>query len=163
MPEKIGLSLLENNRIRILLNSNEAIELELRRGENGHSPYSYDDSFIGIEITDNSEQQKIIELATKYATKEYGVQSLFQKGEGESAVQYESCFVDFIPEYVNKDIFLNEISFLSQLNIDLIEKIKSERCTQVTISFPMNYPEGYLEEKLEQLKNLYGKDRLRTS
>ena len=163
MPEKIGLSLLENNRIRILLNSNEAIEFELRRGENGHSPYSYDGSFIGLEITDNSEQQKIIELVTKYATKEYGIQSLFQKGEGESAVQYESCFVDFIPEYVNKDIFLNEISFLSQLNIDLIEKIKSERCTQVTISFPMNYPEGYLEEKLEQLKNLYGKDRLRTS
>lgn len=51
MSEKIGLLLLENNRIRILLNSNEPIELELRRGENGHSPYSYNDSFVGIEIT----------------------------------------------------------------------------------------------------------------
>ena len=49
MSEKIGLSLLENNRIRILLNSNQAIEFELRRGEYGHSPYS-DDSFVGIEI-----------------------------------------------------------------------------------------------------------------
>ena len=54
MSEKIGLSLLENNRIRILLNSNQAIEFELRRGEYGHSPYS-DDSFVGIEITDNSD------------------------------------------------------------------------------------------------------------
>lgn len=51
MSEKIGLLLLENNRIRILLNSNEPIELKLRRGENGHSPYSYNDSFVGIEIT----------------------------------------------------------------------------------------------------------------
>ena len=91
MSEKIGLSLLENNRIRILLNSNQAIEFELRRGEYGHSPYS-DDSFVGIEITDNSEQQKILELATK--------------------------------------------------------------CTQIMISFPMNYPDGYLEKRLEQLKNL---------
>lgn len=153
MSEKIGLSLLENNRIRILLNSNQAIEFELRRGEYGHSPYS-DDSFVGIEITDNSEQQKILELATKYATKDFGVQSLFQKGEGEHAIQYESCELDFTPECVDKNVFLNEIVFLNQLNADLIEKIKSEKCTQIMISFPMNYPDGYLEKRLEQLKNL---------
>lgn len=154
MYEKIGLSLFENNRIRILLNSNQAIELELRRGFNGCLPYSDSDEFVGIEIADSSEQQKIIELATKYATKNLGVQSLFQTGEGEQAVQYESCFIDFTPENVDKSIFLNEVSFLSKLNDDLIEKIKSEKCTQIMISFPVNYPERYLEEKLEQQEKL---------
>ncbi|OOF51616.1 hypothetical protein [Rodentibacter trehalosifermentans] len=152
MSEKIGLSLFENNRIRILLNSNQAIELELRRGDNGHSPYSDDNGFVGIEITDSSEKQEIVNLATKLATKDFGVQSLFQKEKGEQIVQYESCFIDFIPEYVDKNIFLNEISFLSKLNNDLIEKIKSEKCTQIMISFPMDYPEGYIEKRLEKLK-----------
>lgn len=77
MSNTIGLPLLENNRIRTLLNSDEPIEFELRSGDYGCLPYS-DDEFTGIEITDSLEQEKIIELATIYATKKFGVQSLFQ-------------------------------------------------------------------------------------
>lgn len=150
MENKIGLSLIENNRIRILLDSFNPVLFELRRGYEGALPY--DDIFVGIKITDVEKKQKTIELATKYATTKFGVQSLFQIGQGVNAVQYESCEIDFTPEYVNKNIFLSEIVSLNP-DYDLIEKIKSEKCTQIMISFPMDYPDGYLERKLEQLKN----------
>ena len=136
MPNTIGISQLENNRIRTLLNSDESIEFELRSGDYGCLPYS-DDEFTGIEITDSLEQEKIIELATIYATKKFGVQSLFQKHKGEKTIKYESCFIDFAKNYVNKNAFLNEISFLGGVNIDLVGKIKSEKCTQIMISFPI--------------------------
>lgn len=136
MSNTIGLPLLENNRIRTLLNSDEPIEFELRSGDYGCLPYS-DDEFTGIEITDSLEQEKIIELATIYATKKFGVQSLFQKYQGEKTIKYESCFIDFAKNYVNKNAFLNEISFLGGVNGDLVGKIKAEKCTQIMISFPI--------------------------
>ena len=42
MSNTIGLPLLENNRIRTLLNSDEPIEFELRSGDYGCLPYSDD-------------------------------------------------------------------------------------------------------------------------
>ena len=55
----------------------------------------------------------------------------------EKTIKYESCFIDFAKNYVNKNVFLNEISFLDGVNVDLIGKIKGEKCTQIMISFPI--------------------------
>ncbi|MFC1118113.1 hypothetical protein ACFGY2_11630 [Pasteurella multocida] len=148
MNKKIGLSLIENNRIRLLLDARKAILFELRQGCDGFAPYDV------MEITDKSEQQQIIDLATKYARTSFGVQSLFQTGENENTTQYESCVINFDSESIDKKTFLNNVSFLNGLNLELVEKIKSEKCTQIMISFPMSYPNGYLEENLEKLKNL---------
>lgn len=133
----IGLTLLENNRLRLILDENEAILFELRSAENGAMPFRNQGFSTELEITNKNEQQYIIKLATEFASSHLGVQSLFYREKNGYVVNYESCFIDFIDGFVSKDELITRIDTLSQVDSNFIEKIKSYMCTQIQISFPI--------------------------
>ncbi|GAB1672331.1 hypothetical protein [Mannheimia haemolytica] len=144
---KIGLSLLDNNRIRFLLDENEAILFELRSGRNGSYPYNEDNNAVcELEITDKLEQQKIIELATELATSDFGVQSLFYREVKGKHIEYETCFIDFSNTHPEKEIekenLLSKMRIIKNLrnNYNFILNLKSDKCSQVQISFPIIQP-----------------------
>lgn len=137
--KKIGLSLLDNNRIRLLLDEEEAILFELRSGENGSHPYGENGTVTELEITDKLEQQNIIKLATELATSDFGIQSLFYREVKGKHIEYETCFIDFSSNPIEKESLLEKMQFLKDLvgNYDFILNLRSDKCTQVQISFPI--------------------------
>lgn len=141
--KKIGLSLLDNNRIRLLLDEDEAILFELRSGENGSYPYNENNTISELEITNKLEQQNTIKLATELATSDFGVQSLFYREVKGKHIKYETCFIDFsnnpIEKEIEKENLLAKMQFLKDLvgNYDFMLNLRSDKCTQVQISFPL--------------------------
>lgn len=144
--KKIGLSanLVKNIKRKIATKNRDlAVTLELRSGELGEFPYGYfkyskEDMYgVELEITKSDEKQKIVDVAGKFASTSYGVQSIHYKVIKGNNVDYATCFIDFIDGYANKEDFLKSISFLSNIPNDFIEKLKSDICSEVSIDFPI--------------------------
>ena len=101
---------------------NAPVLLELRCGANGALPYLNGETYLEIEVSDETIKQRVLAIATEFATTNLGVQSIFETRKDGKVTPYESCFVDFVPEHADKENFINEI--------------KADKCTQVTINFP---------------------------
>ena len=99
---------------------NAPVLLELRCGANGALPYLNGETYLEIEVSD-----------------ETIVQSIFETRKDGKVTPYESCFVDFVPEHADKENFINKLlTFMPSEYHAVINEIKANKCTQVTISFP---------------------------
>lgn len=139
MKNKIGLSLIENNRVRLLLDSSQPVLIELRSGECGGHPYQFSDVVTEMKITERNEMEKCVAFATKFATTDLGIQSLFDRKltTGE-LFPYESCFIDFSDGYATKADVIASLSELAAFNDDWADKINSDDCTELLVSFPID-------------------------
>lgn len=146
MKNKIGLSLVDNNRIRLLLDSSQPILIELRSGECGGHPYQFLDVVTEIQITERSEMEKCVAFATQFATTDFGVQSLFDRKltTGE-LFPYESCFIEFSDcfiecsdDYATKADVIAALRELTAFNDDWADKINAVDCTELIVSFPID-------------------------
>lgn len=127
------------------INNNLPVFLELRSSENGRFPYSY---FVNteeemysteMEINKNHEKQRLVDVASKFATSCLGIQLLTSRIIQDGEIDYYSSFIDFIDGHANRQEFLKSISFLSNVPNNFIEKMKSDICSQVVIAFPKKY------------------------
>ena len=118
----------------------------------------FSENFETFYVKDHKQKKKIVSLITKYATTSFGIQSLFEVTDDiGKIIHYETCLIDFDENHVNKKDFLMEVEFLKEVDEELWEKMSNDECTQLMISFPMDYPEEYhkrmVQRKMEELKN----------
>lgn len=116
---------------------NAPVLLELRCGANGALPYLNGETYLEIEVSDETIKQRVLAIATEFTTTNLGVQSIFETRKDGKVTPYESCFVDFVPEHADKENFINKLlTFMPSEYHAVINEIKADKCTQVTISFP---------------------------